>query len=90
MIAVTPLLMLQIGQPIDAVHNRLSLSLVPIGIYLILLALFPTDATAIRTPPGYQPNISVIYQRVADICFISHVSRLIRYQADNPADIRVT
>ena len=29
----------------------------------------------------------MIYQRVADICFISLLSRLIRHQADNPADI---
>ena len=42
---------------------------------------------AADAPPGYQPNISVIYQRPPDICFISLVSRLIRYQADNPADI---
>ena len=39
------------------------------------------------TPPGYQPNISVIYQRVADILVISLLSRLIRYQADNRADM---
>jgi len=46
----------------------------------------PRPSTACA-PPGYQLNISVIYQRVADICFISLLSRLIRHQADNPADI---
>ena len=46
-IAVTPFLMLQTGQPID-VHPKSFFSLFPLGICLLLLALFPTDATAIR------------------------------------------
>jgi hypothetical protein len=46
-IAVTPTVMLQTGKPID-VDVGTFFALYPLGAYLLLLALFPTDAIAIR------------------------------------------
>jgi hypothetical protein len=48
-IALTPGVMLQIDQLIDVDVVRVTMSLYPLGTYLLLLALFPTDAAAIRT-----------------------------------------
>ena len=45
------------------------LSVLPKG---SLLPPLTTESPTTHTPPGYQPNISVIYQQVADTTRISH------------------